>query len=277
MPTTMSPVVVSVPPVPDLRSHATAVESSTAQASASRPTSREKAPSLIGCILTYQHAGLEERNVRGEGGSACQRSLGAQRRVLAECLSGKKLSDGPLNPTSVGVLPGWRAIGSPDFRPARLQRLGRDPDQQSVSGGSGCGTHEGGYSAAQIEMAFGFPGATSGATQPVVYEGRLYVGTAEGDVWALAAQTGCTYWRLETEAAVQWKVKVDDHARAAVTGCLNCTRDACTCQYPRGRNRRWATRATHAANSVGVWWPWTLPVASRFGRRTPSRTRRCRR
>jgi polyvinyl alcohol dehydrogenase (cytochrome) len=105
----------------------------------------------------------------------------------------------------------------------------------------------------QLKWAFGYPGATSGGTQPVVVGGRVYVGTAEGDVYALDAKRGCVYWMFQAEAGVRsavtigttttdtiaayfgdqsanvyaldaergtllWKKKVDDNPRAAITG-----------------------------------------------------------
>src|SRR4029077_14387542 len=105
----------------------------------------------------------------------------------------------------------------------------------------------------KLKWAFGLPGASSGGTQPVVVGGRLYVGDAEGDLFALDAHTGCVYWTIEVEAGigsaitvgtrgsgglaayfgdqaanvyavgaesgqVLWKVKVDNYSRAAITG-----------------------------------------------------------
>jgi polyvinyl alcohol dehydrogenase (cytochrome) len=105
----------------------------------------------------------------------------------------------------------------------------------------------------KVKWAFGYPGATSAGTQPTVAGGRLYVATAEGDVYALDARTGCVHWMLEVEASVRtaivleyradteglvayfgdqaanvyavdaktgtllWKVDVDEHPHAAIT------------------------------------------------------------
>ena len=104
----------------------------------------------------------------------------------------------------------------------------------------------------KLKWAFGLPGASSGGTQPVVAGGRLYVGDAEGDLFALDAKSGCIIWRTEVEAGIRsaivlgersgggltayfgdqaanmyavdaangnvlWKVKVDDHPQAAIT------------------------------------------------------------
>jgi polyvinyl alcohol dehydrogenase (cytochrome) len=104
----------------------------------------------------------------------------------------------------------------------------------------------------RLKWAFGFPGASSAGTQPVVAGGRVYVATAEGELYVLDATTGCVHWTLEVEASVRsaitleqrgngalvayfgdqaanvyavdatsgkvlWKVDVDDHQHAAIT------------------------------------------------------------
>jgi len=104
----------------------------------------------------------------------------------------------------------------------------------------------------KLKWAFGLPGASSGGTQPVVANGRIYAGDAEGDLFALDAKSGCVFWHIEVEAGIRsaitlgersdggltawfgdqaanmyavdaatgsvlWKVKVDDHPQAAIT------------------------------------------------------------
>lgn len=103
-----------------------------------------------------------------------------------------------------------------------------------------------------LKWAFGLPGASSAGTQPVVAGGRVYIATAEGELYVLDAETGCVHWTLEVEAAVRsaitleqrpngglvayfadqaanvyavdaragkvlWRVEVDDHPHAAIT------------------------------------------------------------
>jgi len=86
----------------------------------------------------------------------------------------------------------------------------------------------------------------------VIVGGRVYAATAEGDVYAIDAKTGCIHWMLEVEAGIRsaitldrraggeliayfgdqagnvyaadasagkilWKVEVDDHPHAAIT------------------------------------------------------------
>jgi polyvinyl alcohol dehydrogenase (cytochrome) len=182
---------------------------------------------------------------------AAERSR-AQRRALAEYLSGKPLPAGPtVIPASAfcnasgesfrGSITGaswngWGAgITNMRFQPA-------DPAGLTVSDVPNL----------KLKWAFGLPGATSGGTQPVVANGRIYVGDAEGDLFALDAKSGCIFWHIEVEAGIRsavtlgerdgggltawfgdqaanmyavdaatgkllWKVRVDEHPQAAIT------------------------------------------------------------
>jgi polyvinyl alcohol dehydrogenase (cytochrome) len=104
----------------------------------------------------------------------------------------------------------------------------------------------------KLKWAFGFPGDTVAFAQPTVAGGRVFVGSAGGMVYSLDANTGCTYWSYKAGASVRnavsivrsgshyiayfgdtrafahavdaetgsplWKVKVDDHPVARITG-----------------------------------------------------------
>ena len=182
---------------------------------------------------------------------AAERSR-AQRRALAEYISGKPLPTPPAimpasafcagsgtqfrNSLTGPVWNGWGAgITNTRFQPADTAGMSaRDvPDLK-------------------LKWAFGLPGASSGGTQPVVANGRIYAGDAEGDLFALDAKSGCVFWHIEVEAGIRsaitlgersdggltawfgdqaanmyavdaatgsvlWKVKVDDHPQAAIT------------------------------------------------------------
>jgi polyvinyl alcohol dehydrogenase (cytochrome) len=62
----------------------------------------------------------------------------------------------------------------------------------------------------KLKWSFGFPGAASASTQPVVNGGRVYVGSWEGDVFSLDMSTGCIYWRIEAEAGVRAGLLIDE-------------------------------------------------------------------
>lgn len=178
----------------------------------------------------------------------------AERRALAEYLSGKSFGSAPANP-----IPKSAYCSATD-----------DPFQNSLSGPmwNGWGVTaanarfqpaaDAGLSAEQVpqlklKWAFGFPGATSASSQPVVLGGRVYLGSWEGDFFSLDAKTGCIHWAIQAESGIRsavsigkakngritlyfgdlaanmyaldaatgkqlWKVKVDDYPAARITG-----------------------------------------------------------
>ena len=192
---------------------------------------------------------LEKGAMRAQ---AAERSR-AQRRTLAEYLSGKSFGSSPADViprssfcTTAGALsneptgPAWDGWGvtitNSRYQPA-----------------DAAGMAAADVPRLKLKWAFGYPGASSGGTQPVVVGDRLYVATAEGDVFSLDAKTGCVHWTFQTEAGVRsainigkaatgklfayfgdqsanvyavdaetgrqaWKTKIEDHSRAAITG-----------------------------------------------------------
>jgi polyvinyl alcohol dehydrogenase (cytochrome) len=183
---------------------------------------------------------------------AAERSR-VQRRTLAEYLAGKAFGSaspdlisrsafcsantGAFNNTPDG--PAWNGWGvtmtNTRFQPAVAAQL--TPEN---------------VPRLKLKWAFGYPGATSGGTQPVVVGGRVYVGTAEGDLYSLDAKTGCVHWIFEADAGIRsaisigktdggklaayfgdqsanvyevdaesgkliWKKKIEEHPRAAIT------------------------------------------------------------
>src|SRR2546421_5936766 len=124
---------------------------------------------------------------------AAERSR-AQRHVLAEYLSGKPLgiepaiippsafcgkTAGPFRASLSG--PSWNGWGA-GITNTRFQS------------GDAAGMTARDVPQLKLAWAFGLPGASSGGTQPVVAGGRIYVGGAEGDLFALDAKSGCIDW-----------------------------------------------------------------------------------
>ena len=110
----------------------------------------------------------------------------------------------------------------------------------------------------QLRWAFAYPGALRARSRPTFAMGALFVGSQEGNVYALDAKTGCVRWTFSTNAEVRtpivlqpwpagstpaapplaffgdligrayavnaltgalvWKVKVDDHPSTTITG-----------------------------------------------------------
>src|SRR3989475_8971159 len=143
---------------------------------------------------------------------AAERSR-ARRRALAEYLSGKPLGSALANTipksavcTSSPQLSrnaldgpacnGWGVtITNSRFEPVEIAGITADDVPRL-----------------KLKWAFGFPGASSGGTQPVVVGGRLYVGDAEGDLFALDAETGCVDWRIEVAGGIRKAVTLGQTA-----------------------------------------------------------------
>jgi polyvinyl alcohol dehydrogenase (cytochrome) len=105
----------------------------------------------------------------------------------------------------------------------------------------------------KLKWAFGIPDASTAYGQPTIVAGRLFIGSGDGRIYALDAQTGCTIWTYQAETTVRtaisvgagdngkflayfgdgeanlyavdaekgtliWKVKADPHRSARITG-----------------------------------------------------------
>jgi len=193
---------------------------------------------------------------------AAERSR-VQRNILAEYLSGKPFGNAPSAPVPASAYCSGKPSTSPGSDRAGFSHTITGP----AWNGWGPATTNARYQPAEaagltpdavprlkLKWAFGFPGATSGGTQPVVVNGRLYVGNAMGDVFALDAASGCVHWLVQVDAGVRsaitlgrvaghdrllaffgdqaanmyaldaetgtpvWKQKVETHPRAIITG-----------------------------------------------------------
>ena len=186
---------------------------------------------------------------------AAERSR-AQRRALAEYLSGKTFGSDPAKPLPKSAFCG---NGDGSFNSSLAGKVwngwGVTITNSRYQPDVAAGIKAVDIPRLTLKWAFGLPGASSGGTQPVVAGGRVYVGDAEGDLFSLDARTGCIYWRTEVEASIRsavvlgprranglsayigdqaanvyaldaatgkilWKIKVDDYPQAAITAAL---------------------------------------------------------
>ncbi|MBI3402055.1 MAG: PQQ-binding-like beta-propeller repeat protein, partial [Acidobacteria bacterium] len=153
-------------------------------------------------------AALTAGGMRPQGG----RLSGAQRRAVAEYLSGKAfgsditgarigrctaaLPTSSTSSTSSIQLPdpaaspswlGWSpSSANTRFQPA--SQAGMTPDQVGKL---------------SLKWAFGFPDATSAWSQPTVASGRVFVGSQNGTVYSLDAKSGCIYWTFTAKSGVR--------------------------------------------------------------------------
>jgi polyvinyl alcohol dehydrogenase (cytochrome) len=170
-----------------------------------------------------------------------------EREAIAEFLTGKSvikfgtIQDGagscsPAASTSAGV--SWNGWGvdlqNTRFQPSADARLTAEQVQRL-----------------KLKWAFGYPGLFAAYSQPAVKVGRVFVGGPLGQVYALDARTGCTYWVFQALGGVRgavtigpgetayfgdtrayvyavdsksgnliWKQQVDDHPLARVTSSV---------------------------------------------------------
>jgi polyvinyl alcohol dehydrogenase (cytochrome) len=133
----------------------------------------------------------------------------AERRALAEYLSGKRFGSAPQAAIPRSAFcdasanaplknmsgPSWNGWGVTTAN-TRFQPV------------SAAGLAASDLPRLKLKWAFGFPGATSASSQPVVFGGRVYISSWEGDVYALDAKTGCIHWTMETEAGVRSAISI---------------------------------------------------------------------
>ena len=60
----------------------------------------------------------------------------------------------------------------------------------------------------KLKWAFGIPDASTAYGQPTIVGGRLFLGSGDGTVFALNAETGCTIWTYRAETTVRTAVTV---------------------------------------------------------------------
>ena len=137
--------------------------------------------------------------MRGQGAHL----TGAERRALAEFVTGQKLSE-KTRDTSIGRCPAPPA----KFDASRPTWNGWSPTPENWHFQPAA---QAGLTAAQVpnlklKWAFGYPDIAVAWGQPTVASGRVYVGSQNGDVYVLDAKTGCTYWTFVAGAGVRTSI-----------------------------------------------------------------------
>ena len=172
--------------------------------------------------------------------------LGRRRPDIAKIADAKLM----INPC-----PGNSPIGDLSSKPL-WNGWGNDVSNARFQPAKGAGLTASQIPNLKLKWAFGFPGAEEVYGQPTVAGGRVFVGVDTGAVYSLDAETGCVYWSYQADAGVRtavsiapvkgkgatkfgiyfgdiranvymldastgkeiWKVKVEDHPVAKITG-----------------------------------------------------------
>ena len=165
----------------------------------------------------------------------------AERHAVSEFVSGKSFEPEQSLKGMCG------AAVRPKASKGRWNGWSNDPENSRFQ--SDPGLSAGDVGKLKLKWAFGFAGDIVAFAQPSVVDGRLFVGSAAGKVYALDAATGCTYWSFDAGAGVRsaitigpggaayfgdlqanvyaldvdsgrqlWKTHVDDYPGARITG-----------------------------------------------------------
>ena len=158
---------------------------------------------------------------------------------------------------AVGVVLGADDAGHCTGTPKAFAPGAGDWNGWGVDASNGRYQPQPGFTAAEagklkLKWAFGFAGDMRAVGQPSVVGGRVFVGSYSGNVYSLDASTGCIYWSYDAGAIVRtginvaksgsqwvayfgdgkgfahavdaqtgkgvWKVKMDEHPLARITG-----------------------------------------------------------
>jgi polyvinyl alcohol dehydrogenase (cytochrome) len=163
-----------------------------------------------------------------------------------------KITDAKLMPNQC---PGNSPLGDLSAKPM-WNGWGNDVSNARFQSAKGAGLTADQVPNLKLKWAFGFPGAEEVYGQPTVAGGRVFLGVDTGAVYSIDAETGCVYWSYQADAGVRtaisigpvkgkgatkfgvyfgdiranvymldastgkeiWKVKVEDHPVAKITG-----------------------------------------------------------
>jgi len=93
--------------------------------------------------------------------------------------------------------PGW----SPRGTGAKWESWGGGPENWRFQKAGGLAAAD--IPKLKLKWAFAIPDATAMRSQPVVLEGRVFVGGTDGSVYSLDARTGCSHWISKIPAQVR--------------------------------------------------------------------------
>jgi polyvinyl alcohol dehydrogenase (cytochrome) len=182
----------------------------------------------------------------------------AEKNAIASYLTGKPLGAFklPAAPAPEGLCPASSPAPRDLLSGPRWNGWGVDLTNSRFQPAEMAGLAAGQIPRLKLKWAFGFPLAPAAWSQPVVAGGRVFVGSMNGAVYSIDAATGCTYWIYQASpngvrSAVSvgrgsstrfvayfgdlggalhavdaltgkalWKVTVDDHPMARITGAV---------------------------------------------------------
>lgn len=133
---------------------------------------------------------------------------GPQRVAVAEYVTGKPY-DATWQPKIANrCAPATWPTSADPYAAPHWNGWGVDPQNTRFQPAAMAGLDAAGVAKLELAWAFAFPGETLAEAPPTVIDGRLFVGSRSGTVYALDAKTGCTHWTFQAGSAVKGAILV---------------------------------------------------------------------
>lgn len=161
---------------------------------------------LTGLTASTIYATLTTGRMRGQAAALSDQ----ERREVAEYLSQSKL-DGPKPLASLACVPDPNWF---DVRQASVgQGWGIDAENTRLISAKQAGLAAKDLSRLKLKWAFEFPNVSRAIAQPLIAGGGLFVGSADGTVYALDARSGCLHWTYKARAEIQGGVVLQENRK----------------------------------------------------------------
>ncbi len=127
--------------------------------------------------------------------SMASRSTAAERRAIAQFVTGKSLSkkDVDTTPAPQSMCASAGNFTNPLTGPI-WNGWGDNTFNTRYQDGPTAGLTAADVRRLKVKWAFGFPGDLDANAQPTIVGGRVFVGSQGGKVYSLSADTGCIHW-----------------------------------------------------------------------------------
>lgn len=142
--------------------------------------------------------------------SMASRRNAAQRRAIAEFVTGKKLTFVAADAPPPQAM--CQAAAPPDFSTQLWKGWGHNPNNTRFQDAPGISSAD--VPRLKVKWAFGFPGELSVQAASTLAGGRLFIGSPAGKVYSLDAATGCVHWWFQANGAVRNALRIERVAGA---------------------------------------------------------------
>jgi polyvinyl alcohol dehydrogenase (cytochrome) len=136
--------------------------------------------------------------------SMASRTTGAERRAIAQYVTGKTLSkkDLDMTPAPQAMCTGAGGFANPLTGPM-WNGWGDNTFNTRFQDAAAAGLTAADVPRLKVKWAFGFPGDLDANAQPTVVGGRVFVGSQGARVYSLSAESGCIHWFFQASASVR--------------------------------------------------------------------------